>query len=107
VKQGEVGTVEAIKSRRRRWDSRPSPLACDHFRCGGSRRYERGCCGCRVETGGPETWTGDDHFEVEWPSPPGKWKTSVRKLAEYSARCQPDYAGPGAIQNVMGRLVRM
>jgi hypothetical protein len=90
VKPGEVGTVEAIKSHASSlgWPVHHVQLA-DQFRCGGSLAYERWVlCLLGLETGGPELWTGDDHFAVELADSPWELENVLRgKLTEgYSAR---------------------
>jgi hypothetical protein len=109
VKPGEVGTVEAIKSH-------ASSLGCrvhhvqldDQFRCGGSRKYERWVLRLLgLETGGPEPWTGDDHFEVTLAESPWEMEDILRgKLAEgLSARASAGYCWPWSDPGRDGRLV--
>ncbi len=110
VKPGEVGTVEAIKSHASSLGFRVHhvPLA-DQFRCGGSRKYERWVLRLLgLETGGPEPWTGDDHFEVELAESPWELESILRgKLAEgYSARMSAGFCWPWSKLDRDGRLVR-
>ncbi len=66
VKPGEIGTVEAIRSHASSQRFRVHHVTLDgQFRCGGSRRYEKWVLRLLgLESGGPEPWTGDDHFHV-------------------------------------------
>jgi DUF2075 family protein len=110
VKPGEVGTVEAIKSHA---SSLGFPVhhvqLADQFRCGGSLAYERWVLRLLgLEAGGPEPWTGDDHFEVELAESPWEMENILRgKLAEgYSARMSAGYCWPWSKPDRDGRLVR-
>ena len=109
VKPGEVGTVEAIKSNASSLGFRVHHVQLDdQFRCGGSRKYERWVLRLLgLETGGPEPWTGDDHFEVTLADSPWEMENILRgKLAEgYSARVSAGYCWPWSDPGRDGRLV--
>lgn len=109
VKPGEVGTVEAIKSHASSLGFRVHHVQLDdQFRCGGSRKYERWVLRLLgLETGGPEPWTGDDHFEVTLADSPWEMENILRgKLAEgYSARASAGYCWPWSNPGRDGRLV--
>jgi hypothetical protein len=109
VKPGEVGTVEAIKSHASSLGFRVHHVQLDdQFRCGGSRKYERWVLRLLAfETGGPEPWTGDDHFEVTLADSPWEMENILRgKLAEgYSARVSAGYCWPWSNPGGDGRLV--
>ena len=109
VKPGEVGTVEAIKSHASSLGFRVHHVQLDdQFRCGGSRKYERWVLRLLgLETGGPEPWTGDDHFEVTLAESPWEMEATLRgKLAEgLSARMSAGYCWPWSEPGRDGRLV--
>jgi hypothetical protein len=109
VKPGEVGTVEAIKSHASSLGFRVHHVQlADQFRCGGSWKYERWVLRLLgLETGGPERWAGDDHFEVELADSPWEMENILRgKLAEgYSARMSAGYCWPWSNPDRDGRLV--
>ena len=109
VKPGEVGTVEAIKSQASSLGFRVHHVQLDdQFRCGGSRKYERWVLRLLgLETGGPEPWTGDDHFEVMLADSPWEMESILRgKLAEgYGARMSAGYCWPWSDPGRDGRLV--
>ncbi len=109
VKPGEVGTVEAIKSHASSLGFRVHHVQLDdQFRCGGSRKYERWVLRLLgLETGSPEPWTGDDHFEVTLADSPWEMENILRgKLAEgYSARASAGYCWPWSNPGRDGRLV--
>jgi hypothetical protein len=109
VKPGEVGTVEAIKSHASSLGFRVHHVQlADQFRCGGSRKYERWVLRLLgLEIGGPEAWTGDDHFEVMLADSPWEMESILRgKLAEgYSARASAGYCWPWSDPDRDGRLV--
>ncbi len=98
VKPGEMGTVEAIKSHATLLGLRTHHVSLDgQFRCGGSEKYERWVQRLLgLEAGGPEPWTGDDHFEVTLAESPWELESMLRdKLAEgYSARMSAGYCWP-------------
>ena len=98
VKPGEMGTVEAIRSHAPSLGFRTHHVPLDgQFRCGGSEKYERWVLRLLgLEAGGPESWTGDDHFEVTLAESPGRLENVLRgKLAEgYSARMSAGYCWP-------------
>jgi hypothetical protein len=110
VKPGEVGTVEAIKSHASSLGFRVHHVQlADQFRCGGSWKYERWVLRLLgLETGGPERWAGDDHFEVELADSPWEMENILRgKLAEgYSARMSAGYCWPWSKPDRDGRLVK-
>jgi len=95
VKPGEMGTVEAIKSHASSLGFRVHHVALDdQFRCGGSRKYERWVLRLLgIEPGGPEHWTGDDHFDLTVADSPWELESILRgKLKEgYSARISAGY----------------
>jgi hypothetical protein len=109
VKPGEVGTVEAIKSHASSLGFRVHHVQLDdQFRCGGSRKYERWVLRLLgLETGGPEPWTGDEHFEVTLADSPWEMENILGgKLAEgYSARASAGYCWPWNDPGRDGRLV--
>jgi DUF2075 family protein len=109
VKPGEVGTVEAIKSHASSLGFRVHHVQLnDQFRCGGSRKYERWVLRLLgLETGGPERWTGDDHFEVTLAESPWEMEDILRgKLAEgLSARMSAGYCWPWSEPGRDERLV--
>jgi hypothetical protein len=98
VKPGEVGTVEAIKSHASSLGFRVHHVTLDEqFRCGGSRRYEDWVLRLLgLKAGGPEPWTGDDHFEVTLAESPWELESVLRsKLGEgHSARISAGYCWP-------------
>lgn len=110
VKPGEVGTVEAIKSHASSLGLRVHHVQLDdQFRCGGSRKYERWVLRLLgLEAGGPELWTGDDHFEVTLADSPWELENVLRgKLAEgYSARLSAGYCWPWSDPGRDGQLIR-
>ncbi len=109
VKPGEVGTVEAIKSHASSLGFRVHHVQLDdQFRCGGSRKYEQWVLRLLgLESGGPEPWIGDDHFEVTLADSPWEMQDILRgKLAEgYSARVSAGYCWPWSNPGHDGRLV--
>ncbi|HEX6519803.1 MAG TPA: DUF2075 domain-containing protein [Streptosporangiaceae bacterium] len=98
VKPGEIGTVAAIKSHASSLGFRVHHVQLDdQFRCGGSRKYEKWVLRLLgLEDGGPEPWTGDDHFEVTVAESPWEMENILRsKLMEgYSARISAGYCWP-------------
>jgi uncharacterized protein len=109
VKPGELGTVEAIKSHASSLGFRVHHVPLDEqFRCGGSRKYERWVLRLLgLESGDPEHWTGDDHFEVMLASSPREMENILRgKLEEgYSARISAGYCWPWSNSRADGTLV--
>ena len=110
VKPGEVGNAEAIKPHASSFGFRVHQVQLnDQFRCGGSRKYERWVLRLLGLAGGaPESWTGDDHFEVELADSPWEMENILRgKLAEgYSARISAGYCWSWSKLNGDGQLVR-
>jgi hypothetical protein len=109
VKPGEIGTVEAIKSHASSLGFRVHhvPLG-DQFRCGGSLKYENWVLRLLgLEQGDPETWTGDDHFEVTLAESPWEMENILRgKLGEgYSARMSAGYCWPWSDPRPDGTLI--
>jgi len=109
VKPGEIGTVEAIRSHASSLGFRVHHVPLDgQFRCGGSRKYEkwvlRLLC---LESGGPEPWTGDDHFQVTLAESPWEMENMLRgKLEEgYSARISAGYCWQWSDPRSDGSLV--
>lgn len=98
VRSGEIGTVEAIRSHASSLGLRTHHISLDgQFRCGGSEKYERWVLRLLgLEAGGPEAWTGDDHFQVTLAETPWELENVLRgKLAEgYSARMSAGYCWP-------------
>ena len=80
VKPGEMGTVEAIRSHAASLGFRTHHVPLDgQFRCGGSEKYERWVLRLLgLEAGGPESWTGDDHFEVTLAESPWELENVLR-----------------------------
>jgi Uncharacterized conserved protein (DUF2075) len=109
VKPGEIGTVEDIKSYASSLGFRVRHVQLnDQFRCGGSRRYEQWVLRLLgLEAGGPETWAGDDHFEVMLADSPWEMESILRgKMTEgYSARVAAGYCWPWSNPDHDGRLV--
>ena len=109
VKPGEIGTVEAIKSHASSLGFRVHHVPLDEqFRCGGSRKYEKWVLRLLgLESGDPETWTGDDHFEITLAESPWEMENILRgKLEEgYSARISAGYCWPWSDPRPDGRLV--
>ncbi|WP_433179899.1 DNA/RNA helicase domain-containing protein [Actinoallomurus sp. CA-150999] len=108
VKPNEIGTVEAIKSHAASLGIRVHHVPLDgQFRCGGSRKYEDWVLRLLdLEPGGPEEWTGDDHFEVRLAESPWEMENLLRKKLEegYSSRISAGYCWPWS-DAVDGRLV--
>jgi hypothetical protein len=98
VKPNELGTVEAIKSHAARLGIRVHHVPLDgQFRCGGSRKYEDWVLRLLdIEPGGPEEWSGDDHFEVRLVTSPREMEEMLRgKLKDgYFARISAGYCWP-------------
>lgn len=109
VKPGEIGTVEAIKSHASSQRFRVHHVRLDgQFRCGGSRRYENWVLRLLgLESGGPESWVGDDHFQVLLAESPWEMENILRgKLEEgYSARISAGYCWPWSDPRPDGSLV--
>ena len=109
VKPGEVGTVEAIKSRASSLGFRVHHVQLnDQFRCGGSRKYELWVLGLLgLDAGGPRPWDGDDHFEVLLADSPWEMESILRgKMADgYSARMSAGFCWPWSNPDRDGRLV--
>jgi Uncharacterized conserved protein (DUF2075) len=109
VKPGEIGTVEAIKSHASSLGFRVHHVPLDdQFRCGGSRKYEKWVLRLlELESGGPEPWTGDDHFDVTLAESPWEMESILRgKLKEgHSARISAGYCWPWSDPHSDGRLV--
>jgi hypothetical protein len=109
VKPGEIGTVEAIKSHASSLGFRVHHVPLDEqFRCGGSRKYEKWVLRLLgLEQGAPETWTGDDHFEVTLAESPWEMENILRgKLGEgYSARISAGYCWPWSDPRPDGTLI--
>jgi hypothetical protein len=97
VRPGEIGTVEVIKAAAtaRGLDVHHVSLD-DQFRCGGSRKYEEWVLRLLLDGGGPEPWTGDEHFEVALADSPWELESILRgKLDQgYSARMTAGYCWP-------------
>jgi hypothetical protein len=98
VKPNEIGTVEAIKSHAAELGIKVHHVPLDgQFRCGGSRKYEDWVLRLLdLEPGGPEEWTGDDHFQVRLAGSPSELEDILRdRLKEsYSARISAGYCWP-------------
>ena len=109
VKPGEIGTVDAIKSHASSFGFRVHHVSLDEqFRCGGSRKYEKWVLSLLgLESGGPEPWTGDDHFEVTVAESPWEMENILRgKLQEgFSARMSAGYCWPWSAPRNDGGLV--
>jgi hypothetical protein len=109
VKPGEIGTVEAIKSHASSLGFRVHHVPLDEqFRCGGSRKYEKWVLRLLgLEPGAPETWTGDEHFEVTLAESPWEMENILRgKLGEgYSARISAGYCWPWSDPRPDGTLI--
>jgi hypothetical protein len=109
VKPGEIGTVEGIKSYASSLGFRVRHVQLnDQFRCGGSRRYEHWVLRLLgLEAGGPETWAGDDHFEVRLADSPWEMESLLRgeMTKGYSARVSAGYCWPWSNPDRDGRLV--
>jgi uncharacterized protein len=95
VRPGEIGTVEEIRRH-----AAAKGLAVHHvqldsqFRCGGSRKYEDWVLSLLGLNGGrPETWTGDEHFDVWLTGSPDELESVLRSRlnAGYSARMTAGY----------------
>ncbi|MGH3388601.1 MAG: DNA/RNA helicase domain-containing protein, partial [Actinomadura sp.] len=98
VKPGEIGTVEAIKSHATNlgFRVRHEPLQ-GQWRCGGSRVYEEWVLRLLgLDSGEPEPWAGDDHFEIVLADSPAELEAILRgKMREnYSARIAAGYCWP-------------
>ncbi|MGI5227779.1 DNA/RNA helicase domain-containing protein [Actinoallomurus sp. CA-142502] len=98
VKPNEIGTVEAIESHAAKLGLKVRHVPLDgQFRCGGSRKYEAWVLRLLdLEPGGPEPWTGDDHFEVRLAESPWELEDTLQnKLKDgYSARISAGYCWP-------------
>ncbi|MEV5709985.1 DUF2075 domain-containing protein [Actinoallomurus sp. NPDC052274] len=98
VKPNEIGTVEAIKSHAAAMGIQVEHVPLDgQFRCGGSRRYEEWVLRLLdLQAGGPEEWSGDDHFDVRLAGSPWEMENFLRdKLKDgYSARISAGYCWP-------------
>ena len=109
VKPGEIGTVEAIKSHASSQGLRVHHVPLDgQFRCGGSRKYENWVLRLLgLESGDPETWTGDYHFEVSLAESPWEMENILRGKLEdgYSARISAGYCWPWSDPRPDGSLV--
>ncbi|HEY0935103.1 MAG TPA: DUF2075 domain-containing protein [Trebonia sp.] len=109
VRSGEIGTVDAIRSHASSLGLRTHHISLDaQFRCGGSEKYERWVLRLLgLEAGKPETWTGDDHFQVTLAESPWELENVLRgKLAEgYSARMSAGYCWPWSDPGPGDRLV--
>jgi Uncharacterized conserved protein (DUF2075) len=109
VKPGEIGTVEAIRSHASSQGFGVHHVLLDgQFRCGGSRRYENWVLRLLgLESGGPESWVGDDHFQVMLAESPWEMESILRgKLEEgYSARISAGYCWPWSDPRPDGSLV--
>lgn len=109
VKPGELGTVEAIKSHASSLGFRVHHVPLDgQFRCGGSRKYEQWVLRLLgLDSGDPEPWTGDEHFEIMLAESPWEMEHILRgKLDEgYSARMSAGYCWPWSDPRSDGSLV--
>lgn len=109
VKPGEIGTVEAIKSHASSLGFRVHHVPLDgQFRCGGSRKYEQWVLRLLgLDSGDPEPWTGDEHFEVTLAESLWEMEHLLRgKLEEgYSARISAGYCWPWSDPRPDGTLV--
>jgi len=109
VKPGEIGTLEVIRSHASSLGFRVHHVPLDgQFRCGGSRKYENWVLRLLgLESGGPEPWTGDDHFQVTLAESPWEMENILRgKLEEgYSARISAGYCWQWSDPRPNGSLV--
>ncbi|GAA4615137.1 DUF2075 domain-containing protein [Actinoallomurus liliacearum] len=98
VKPNEIGTVEAIKSHAAAMGIQVEHVPLDgQFRCGGSRKYEEWVLRLLdLQPGGPDEWSGDDHFDVRLADSPWEMENFLRdKLKDgYSARISAGYCWP-------------
>ncbi|MGH3373444.1 MAG: DNA/RNA helicase domain-containing protein, partial [Actinoallomurus sp.] len=98
VKPNEIGTVEAIELHASAMGIPVHHVSLDgQFRCGGSGKYEDWVLRLLdLEPGGPEEWTGDDHFEVRLAESPWDLENVLRdKIKDgYSARISAGYCWP-------------
>lgn len=98
VKPNEIGTVEAIKAHAAALGINVQHVPLDgQFRCGGSRKYEDWVLRLLgLEPGGPDEWTGDDHFQVRLAGSPGEMEDFLRDRLKdgYSARISAGYCWP-------------
>lgn len=109
VRPGEQGTVEDIEKHASNHGIQVEKINLDaQFRCGGSEEYllwVKRLLG--LESGGPATWTGDPHFEVEAADSPYEMEAYLasRLDAGYSARIAAGYCWPWSDPRKDGSLV--
>lgn len=109
VKPGEIGTVADIKAHASSMGFRAHHVPLDgQFRCGGSRKYEEWVLRLLgLEDGGPQPWTGDDHFEVTVAESPWEMQSVLlgKLSGGYSARISAGYCWPWSDARPDGSLV--
>lgn len=90
VRPGERGTAAEIREHAASQGFRVHEISLDaQFRCGGSRAYEEWVARLLgLKGGGPELWTGDDHFDVTLAESPHELDALLRASLKdgYSAR---------------------
>jgi hypothetical protein len=110
VRPGELGTAEDIAARAQEQGMRVELISLDEqFRCGGSERYVawvEQLLGLRP--GGPQPWTGDDHFDVSVVDSPHELEHGLRTLQDQglAARMAAGFCWPWSDPRPDGTLVR-
>ncbi|MGK5557713.1 DNA/RNA helicase domain-containing protein [Actinomadura kijaniata] len=98
VRPGEMGTFEEIRRHAEAKNLLVRHVSLDEqFRSGGSRKYERWVLRLLgLEEGGPEAWTGDEHFDVMLAESPQDLEATLRSQLDkgYSARMTAGYCWP-------------
>lgn len=90
VRPGEVGTAELVRQTARAMGLDVIEIELDaQFRCGGSRAYEDWVLRLLgLSPGGPISWRGDEHFDVEFAQSPWELERFLQSKARegYGAR---------------------
>jgi hypothetical protein len=109
VRPGELGSVSEIRGAADKLGILVREVHLDgQYRCGGSAAYERWVLQLLgLEPGGPQPWTGDDHFQLEVGASPSVMEERLRAQQEvgFSARMAAGYCWPWSDARLDGSLV--
>jgi hypothetical protein len=98
VRPGEMGTLDRIREHAEARGLTVHTVSLDEqFRCGGSRKYEEWVLDLLgLDGGSPQSWAGDDHFEVTLADSPYDLEALMREKSdqEYSARMTAGFCWP-------------
>ncbi|WP_328595294.1 DUF2075 domain-containing protein [Actinomadura macrotermitis] len=95
VRPGEMGTLDEIRRHAEAKNLEVVPVSLDEqFRSGGSRKYEEWVLRLLgLQEGGPQPWTGDDHFDVALAESPFELEAllQAKQEGDHSARMTAGY----------------